>query len=164
MTKLDKIDLRILEALRRDGRMTKLRLAETVHLSPAACWERLARLEKTGIIAGYAARIDVGRLGRFTTVLVEVTLSSHRQADFQRFEAAVQNEPLIVACDATGGGVDYIMRVVAADIEAYQALIDRLLAAEIGIDRYVTYVVTKTIKDGRDAGPLLEAMAGNIAD
>jgi Lrp/AsnC family transcriptional regulator, regulator of ectoine-degradation genes len=146
MIKLDNIDLKILSVLQRDGRITKLRLAESVNLSPTACWERFKRLEQARIITGYRAELDLERLARVTTVLVEVMLSGHHQADFQRFEAAIRREPEIVGCDAIGGGVDYLLRVVTADIDSYQALIERLLAAEIGIDRYFTYVVTKTIK------------------
>lgn len=146
MIKLDPIDLRILAALQRDGRMTKLKLAETVHLSPTPCWERLRRLEQAGIIAGYTARIDLERLVRLTTVLVEVTLKNHTLADFERFEAAIRAEPQVVACDATGGGIDYLLRVIAPDIDTYQRLIDRLLVAEIGIARYFTYVVTRSVK------------------
>ena len=146
MLKLDKIDLKILAALQRNGRITKLGLSQEVGLSAAACWERLARLEKTGVISGYSASIDASRIGRFATVLVEITLKSHRQVDFHRFEAAVLREPAIVSCDAVGGGIDYLLRVVASDIDSYQRLIDGLLSAEIGIDRYFTYIVTKTIK------------------
>jgi len=101
--KLGKIDLKILSALQKDGRMTKLRLAEAVDLSPTACWERLSRLEKEGVITGYTARINMDKLERRTTVLLEIMLKSHQQADFQRFEAAVLKEPAIISCDATGG-------------------------------------------------------------
>jgi len=144
--KLDKIDLKILAALQSDGRMTKLRLAEAVNLSPTACWERLSRLEKSGVITGYTARINADRLARRTTVLVEIMLKSHQQSDFQRFEAAVLEEPAIISCDATGGGVDYILKIVSEDIDAYQRLIDKLLRLELGIERYFTYVVTKNVK------------------
>jgi Lrp/AsnC family transcriptional regulator of ectoine degradation len=144
--KLDKIDLKILAALQRDGRMTKLRLAEAVNLSPTACWERLSRLEKAGVITGYTARINMDKLVRRTTVLMEIMLKSHQQADFQRFEAAILKEPAIVSCDATGGGVDYILKVVSEDIDAYQRLIDKLLQLDLGIERYFTYVVTKNVK------------------
>jgi len=146
MLKLDKIDLKILAALQRDGRITKLGLAQEANLSAAACWERLARLEKAGVISGYSAAIDASRLGRFASVLVEITLKSHRQSDFQRFEAAIMRESSIVGCDAVGGGIDYLLRVVTPDIDSYQRLIDGLLSAELGIDRYFTYIVTKTIK------------------
>lgn len=144
--RLDKIDLKILSALRRDGRMTKLRLAAAVNLSPTACWERLRRLEESGVIRGYTALINMETIARRTTVLVEIMLKSHQQADFRRFEAAILNEPAVVSCDATGGGVDYILKVVSEDIDSYQRLIDRLLTLDIGIERYFTYVVTKSVK------------------
>jgi len=146
--KLDPIDLKILAALQRDGRMTKLKLAETAALSPAACWERLRRMEEAGVIKGYTAIIDLEPDAPRTTVIVEISLKSHQQADFRRFEEAVAREPAIVACDATGGGIDYVMRVVTPDIDAYQRLIDRLLEPAIGIERYYSYVVTKSIPLG----------------
>jgi Lrp/AsnC family transcriptional regulator of ectoine degradation len=152
--KLDKIDLRILSVLQGDGRITKLKLAEAVHLSPAACWERLRRLEAAGVIRGYTATIDMEKIARRVTVLVEITLKSHRQTDFQLFEAAVGREPDIVSCHATGGGIDYMLKIVVPDIDAYQKTIDRLLASEIGIDRYFTYVVTKTVKESPELASL----------
>lgn len=158
MIKLDAQDLRLLAALRRDGRMTKLKLAEHVGLSPSACWDRLRRIEDAGVITGYAAQIAFDKLVRFTTVIVEVTLKSHRHADFRAFETAIQAEPHVVECLATGGGIDYVLRVVAGDIDAYQRLIDRLLVADIGIDRYFTYVVTKTVKTSAPPVDFLQAI------
>jgi Lrp/AsnC family transcriptional regulator of ectoine degradation len=145
--KLDAIDLKILDAIQRDGRITKLALAEKVGLSPTPCWMRLRKLEQAGIIAGYHARIAVRSLAPITTVLMEVTLRNHRQADFDRFERAVRDMPEVVACWAVGGGVDYILKVMARDIDAYQRLVDGLLEREIGIDRYFTYIVTKTVRE-----------------
>jgi Lrp/AsnC family transcriptional regulator, regulator of ectoine-degradation genes len=145
--KLDRIDLRILDAVQRDGRITKLALAEKVGLSPTPCWMRLRKLEKAGLITGYHARLALRSVAPIATVLVEVTLGSHRQADFDRFERAVRDIPEIVSCWSVGGGVDYLLKVVARDIDAYQRLIDALLEREIGIDRYFTYIVTKTVKD-----------------
>ncbi len=81
------------------------------------------------------------------TVLMEVTLASHRQADFDRFERVIRDIPEIVACWSVGGGVDYVLKVMARDIDAYQRLVDSLLEREIGIDRYFTYIVTKTVKE-----------------
>ncbi|MBW0159542.1 Lrp/AsnC family transcriptional regulator [Sedimentimonas flavescens] len=145
--KLDAIDLRILEAVSRDGRITKLRLAEIAGLSPTPCWLRLRKLEQAGIIAGYHARIEPRKIAPFTSVIMEVSLANHRQADFERFERAVTARPEVAACWSVGGGVDYFLRVVARDIDAYQRLVDELLAAEIGIERYFTYIVTRTVKD-----------------
>lgn len=155
--KLDAIDLRILQAVQRDGRITKLKLAEVAGLSPTPCWLRLRKLEQAGIIAGWHARLAPRRVAPFTTVLVEVTLANHRQADFDRFERAVMEMESVVACWSVGGGVDYFLKVVAQDIDAYQRLIDGMLAAEIGIDRYFTYIVTKTLKEDE---PLPMALFG----
>jgi Lrp/AsnC family transcriptional regulator of ectoine degradation len=80
-------------------------------------------------------------------VMVELTLANHRQADFDRFERAVRDIPEIVCCWSVGGGVDYILKIVAANIDAYQRLIDTLLDRELGIARYLTYIVTKTVKE-----------------
>ncbi len=148
MLRLDSIDLAILAVLQRDGRIAKVKLAQTVNLSPSPCWERLRRLEKAGIIEGYHARVSLAPLARTAEVLVEVTLQHHRQADFERFERAVLETPEILDCWATGGGVDYLLRVVTPDIDSYQRLIDGLLAADLGIDRYFTYIVTKAVKSG----------------
>jgi Lrp/AsnC family transcriptional regulator of ectoine degradation len=156
-TKLDAIDLRILAEIQREGRITKLALAERVGLSPTPCWTRLRRLEAAGIVSGYHARLALRRVTPLALVLVEVTLGTHRQADFDRFERVVKDVPEIVACWSVGGGVDYVLKVVARDIDAYQRLIDSLLSREIGIDRYFTYIVTRTVKDD-PAMPLLALM------
>lgn len=156
--KLDSYDIRILATLQGDGRITKLKLAEAIGLSPSPCWERMRRLQEAGIIRGFHAEVDVARVIRITTVFVEVTLNRHEAEDFERFERAVREVPEIVECQAIGGGADYIMKVVALDIEHYQRLIDELLAAKVGIGRYFTYVVTKPVKAPR-ATPLAHLIA-----
>jgi len=145
--KLDAIDLRILDAIQRDGRITKLALAEKVGLSPTPCWVRLQKLEKAGVVSGYHAHLNLRKVAPVATVLMEVTLANHRQADFDRFERAIVVIPEIVACWSVGGGVDYVLKIMAADIDSYQRLVDGLLDREIGIERYFTYIVTKTIKE-----------------
>src|SRR5919108_3486904 len=156
--KLDPIDVRILSEIQREGRITKLKLAERVGLSPTPCWTRLRRLERAGVITGYHARVALRSVTPFTAVFVEVTLGAHRQTDFDRFERAVKSVPEIIACWALGGGVDYLLKVVARDIDAYQRLIDGLLEREIGIDRYFSYIVTRTVKDDL-LMPLTELLA-----
>lgn len=93
------------------------------------------------------------------TVLMEVTLASHRQADFERFERVIRDIREVVACWSVGGGVDYVLKVMARDIDAYQRLVDSLLEREIGIDRYFTYIVTKTVKE-ETALPLADLLPG----
>lgn len=145
--RLDAIDVRILSVIQRQGRITKLALADSVGLSATPCWTRLKRLEDAGVISRYEARIDTRVLPSFATVLVEITLGLHRQADFDRFERAVREAPEVTACWSVGGGVDYILKIVTRDVDSYQRLIDTWLEREIGITRYFTYIVTRTIKE-----------------
>ena len=150
--KLDALDLRILAAVQRNGRITKLALAEQVGLSPTPCWTRLDRLEKAGIVAGYHASVSLKALGvSAAVVMMEVTLGAHRQPDFDLFERTIKRLPEVTACWAVGGGVDYILKVVTRDIDAYQRLVDDLLQRQIGIDRYFTYIVTRAVKE--ETGP-----------
>ena len=158
--KLDPIDLRILEAIQRDGRITKLALAERVGLSPTPCWTRLRKLERAGLIAGYQARIAVRSIAPIAVVMMEVTLGAHRQTDFDRFERAIRDVPEIVACWALGGGVDYLLKIMTRDIDAYQRLVDSLLEQEIGIARYFTYIVTRAVKEETEL-PLRQLLAEN---
>ncbi|MGR3455596.1 Lrp/AsnC family transcriptional regulator [Pseudooceanicola sp.] len=144
--RLDARDVEILRVLETEGRITKAELAQRINLSPTPCWERLKRLEKAGIIEGYGARIALRALAPHVTVFVAAELVNHTVEVFRTFETAVQDIPEVTACWALGGGFDYLMQVVARDIDAYQRLIDRMLASEIGLARYYTYIVTKPVK------------------
>jgi Lrp/AsnC family transcriptional regulator, regulator of ectoine-degradation genes len=145
--KLDKFDMKILEALQADGRMPATRLAEHVGLSSSPTWGRVRRLEEAGILRGYHAAVAVEQLAPVTTIMVQVVLENHRIQDFQRFQQAIQKIPQIVECWEVAGGSDYVMRLVVRTIEEYQGLIDGLLQAGLGIQRYWTYVVTKPVKE-----------------
>jgi Lrp/AsnC family transcriptional regulator, regulator of ectoine-degradation genes len=147
--RLDRYDLAILAALQRDGRMSKLRLSEAIHLSPTPCWERLRKLERDGFIRGYHADVAVEELFDVSHFLVEVTLSRHRAEDFARFESAVNAHPEVLTSYAVAGGFDYFLSVVAESIAAYQEMIESWLNEDMGVERYFTYVVTRTVKDSR---------------
>ncbi|MCP1313225.1 MULTISPECIES: Lrp/AsnC family transcriptional regulator [unclassified Halomonas] len=146
MLKLDRFDLKILEILSRDGRITKSRLAEAINLSISPCWERVKRLEKAGVIQGYSARIDARVLVPRTPVWVQIELKAHNAESFARFEALVMETPEVTECVAVGGGVDYLVKFEARSIDGYQRLMDRWLVSDVGIERYFTYIVTKTVK------------------
>jgi len=156
MVKLDAIDVKILIALQNDGRMTKVKLAQTVNLSVSPCWERLKRLERAGVVAGYRAEVDIDKLFIPTQVWVEISLQHHRREDFERFEAHIDSIDDVVECWALGGSIDYLMRVVSPHMDGYQLLMEGLLDADIGIDRYVTLVVTKPVK--KNVGLPLETL------
>jgi Lrp/AsnC family transcriptional regulator of ectoine degradation len=151
--RLDSYDLKILRILQSNGRITKSSLAEAISLSISPCWERVKRLEEAGIIRGYGAQLDTEILFKRAAVMVEISLKQHSREAFTRFESAMLDCPEVTECYATGGGIDYIVKVMARDIDQYQRLIDRWLMADLGIERYFTYIVTKTIK--RSEPPLL---------
>jgi Lrp/AsnC family transcriptional regulator of ectoine degradation len=147
--KLDAIDIHILAAVQKYGRMSKTALAEKVNLSATPCWTRLNRLEKAGIIRGYHAEIAFELIAKMTTVMLEISLKRHRHEDFEIFEKRIHELDEIVECIATGGGVDYIMKLVVPSIDEYQKLVDALLLENLGIDRYFTYIVMREIKSSR---------------
>lgn len=159
---LDDRDLRILDILSREGRISKTELARRVNLSATPCWERLKRLEEAGLIRGYRAQIALSPIARSITVFVLAELESHKAGDFQLFERAVSGRGEIVGCWALGGGFDYLLQVVTSDIDSYQRLVDELLAARVGLKRYFSYVVTKEVKD--TGLPPLELLLGQQRD
>lgn len=144
--KLDRTDLQILSILQQHGRITKVALAEQVNLSPTPCWTRLRRLEEAGIIEGYQAVISPRALGPVVTVFTEIGLASHRKKDFHVFESAVLRIDEIRECWSLGGGIDYLLKIIVKQIDDYQRLVDALLDADLGVERYFTYIVTKPVK------------------
>ena len=153
---LDATDIRILSAVQKHGQLSKTQLAEMVNLSPTPCWARLTRLKAAGFIRGYRAEIALDRLAYITRVIVTVSLTHHRKQDFDRFEAHIRGVDDITHCIATGGGTDYVMTVLTPNLAAFQTLMDSLLAAELGIERYMTYIVTREVKS---ESPNLEKLA-----
>ena len=115
---LDATDRRILAALQREGRITNADLSERVNLSPSACHRRVQRLEE-GFIAGYVALVDARRLGKPTTVFVEITLESQAEELLDAFERAVAKVPDILECHLMAGTADYLLKIVAEDTEDF---------------------------------------------
>jgi Lrp/AsnC family transcriptional regulator, regulator of ectoine-degradation genes len=121
-------------------------LAEIVNLSPTPCWARLNKLKTAGLVRGYRGDIALDRIADFTRVIVTVSLAHHRKSDFDRFEAHVRELDEVTECVATGGGMDYVMKIFSPSLAAFQSLMESLLAAELGIERYMTYIVTREVK------------------
>ncbi len=121
--KVDGFDRGILTALQRDGRLTNVALAERVGLSPTPCLRRVRRLEETGVIAGYGARLDRSRVGLGLTAFVSVSVGWHNDAARQDFEDAVRDCPEVVACYIVSGEADFLLEVVAPDLDAYSRLL-----------------------------------------
>ena len=129
---LDRIDRKILEALRTDGRMTFQRLSELVHLTPRPCQERVRRLEKAGYIRGYTAIIDeaASPLGVIMHATVAFSSQSGRSA-LQAFEHEVLNRPEVLDCWLVSGPSDYVVRIACADMQQYRTLTSQWLASSV---------------------------------
>jgi len=142
--KLDRIDIRILAELQKNGRLTNIELAERVHLSASPCLMRLKKLQSTGLIRGFAADIDIGRLADVLTVFTEVTLARHGAHDLSRFVAALTDIENVVECHLVSSGYDYLVKFNTCGIAEYQEIVERLSDMDLGILKYFSYVVFKT--------------------
>lgn len=142
--KLDKIDIRILSELQKNGRITNVELADLVHLSPSPCLMRVKKLQAEGYISGYSAQINVAKLGASLTVFTEITLRNHRQVDFARFLTAIEKIDSVIECHLVSGGYDYLVKFMTAGITEYQTIMEDLIEMEIGIDKYFSFVILKS--------------------
>ncbi len=125
---LDRIDLRILARLQREGRVSNAELSEIAHLSSPQCYRRVKRMEEAGIIEGYVAVLDPVRLGLGVTAFVSVTLGGGRRQDLDKFKQIVAGMPEILECHVVTGEADYLLKVVAADLQAFSRfLLERLI-------------------------------------
>ncbi|ATU95847.1 MAG: Lrp/AsnC family transcriptional regulator [Phyllobacterium sp.] len=144
LPKLDRIDLKILYELQKNGRITNVDLADAVGLSPSPCLMRVKRLEQAGYVTGYGAQINIAKLGETVSVFTEVTLSDHRREDFVRFENAIRNIDEIVECHLVSGGYDYLLKFITRGVVHYQGIVENLLERNIGIEKYFSYIVIKS--------------------
>ena len=143
---IDRTDLRILGLLQRDGRLSNSELAQQVALSPSPCLRRVRQLERSGLIRGYAALLDPGRLGLGLQAFVTVTLEKRRDTPIQAFHSAVQSAPEVLSCFALTGEMDYLLHVVAEDLEHFSRfLMDRLIKLE-GVANVKSSFVLQSVK------------------
>jgi DNA-binding Lrp family transcriptional regulator len=146
---MDDIDSRILAELQEHGRLTVTELADRVQLTPAPCHRRLRELERAGVITGYRAVLDPATVGLGFEAIVSVTLERGDAATVAAFEAALAAVPRIRHAERLFGDPDYLLRVVAADLNDYAALRDHELASLPGIMRITSTIVMRRIVDNR---------------
>jgi len=144
--RLDRIDRRILKILQADGRITNQALSDRVALSPSACLARVRHLEKIGVIQGYHARLDPYRLGIGLVLFAEVTLKGHRSDERARFEATIDALPQVVEASDVSGDIDYMLKIVVADMMEWTRLRDMLIDSDLGVDRITTHVLMRKPK------------------
>src|ERR1700704_1599048 len=118
--KLDRVDRRILDELQGDARVSNQELAKRVGLSPAPCWRRLRRLEEEGFIDGYATLLNGPAVGLPILAYTLVSLENHHPETIREFDQLVKDRPEILECHSMSGPNDYLLRIVAASMEAYE--------------------------------------------
>ena len=121
---LDRYDRQILDVLQSDGRISNQDLADRIALSPSSCLRRLRALEESGLITGYRALLDARKLGLSLMALIHISMDAHTPERFTHFEAAIAHIPEVLECLLiTGQAADYQLKVVVADMDAYQELL-----------------------------------------
>jgi Lrp/AsnC family leucine-responsive transcriptional regulator len=141
-------DRRILAALQADGRVSNVALAEQIGMSPSPCLRRVKQLEESGLIDHYAAILDRHQLGLGIMAYVEVKVPQVANiAIIEEFKAAVRREPAIISCYITAGQFDFLLKVVARDMDAYSKLAQNVLLQLPGVQDMCSSFVLEAIKD-----------------
>ncbi len=143
---LNEIDRKILMLLQRNGRLTNAEIAEEVGLSISACHRRVKLLEDQGAIAGYSAVVDRTRVGLSVLAYVFVKLESHAEDLLDEFDKRINRIEEVVACYAISGGGDYILKVVARDMDAYAEVALKKIARLPGVKDSSSNFVLSTMK------------------
>jgi DNA-binding Lrp family transcriptional regulator len=152
--KLDKIDKKILQNLQAHGRMSNVDLAEDVGISAPPCLRRVRALEKSGHIKSYHAKIDPAVLGFSVTIFAMVKLTSQAEKDLNAFEEQVQNWGMVRECHMLAGDVDYMLKIVAKDWDAYQDFLTHELTAAPNVTSVKSSLGVRSAKD--EAGVPIE--------
>ncbi len=142
---LDATDRRILTVLQKNGRITNAELSEAINLSPSACHRRVQRLEEDGFIAGYVALLDARRMGRMTTVFVEITLQSQAEDLLDAFEREVAKVPDLLECHLMAGTADYLLKLMAEDTEDFARIHRQFLSRLPGVRQMQSSFALRTV-------------------
>jgi len=143
---LDRHDRRLLHLLQREGRLPVTAIAERIELSPNATSERMRRLQREGVIEGYAARVSARALGRALLVFVEVKLDRTSDEVFETFARAAREADDVLECHMVAGGFDYLLKTRVADMDAYRRFLSSALLTLPGVRETHTYAVMEEIK------------------
>jgi Lrp/AsnC family transcriptional regulator, leucine-responsive regulatory protein len=142
---LDKIDLKILRELAKDGRLSWRELSERIGLSLTPTLRRVHKLEEDGFILGYIAHLDERKLIGRLNVFVSVTLENQADAAIKRFEKEIEVAPEVMSCFTMTGDADFILRVVVPDLDAYQNFLTKTLTRIPGVEHIRSSFALKTV-------------------
>ncbi|MCA0998270.1 MULTISPECIES: Lrp/AsnC family transcriptional regulator [Roseobacteraceae] len=146
MPEIDGVNAALLNLLQDDGRMTNAKLAESLGMSETPCWRRLKRLEENGIIEGYQANLNRRKLGLGVMAFVQLRCSEHDQVATAEFQRLVQTTPNILACHNTTGADDFLLIVVAKDLDDYSVFVDSTLRRLPGVTSIRSNLSLKEMK------------------
>jgi Lrp/AsnC family transcriptional regulator len=146
LTELDAIDFRILEALQRDCSQTTADIAEAVGLSQAPCWRRIQRLKESGYIRSQVALLDRKKIGLNAQIFAQVKLTATGRSNVEAFTDAIREFPEVLDCFVLMGSVDFLLRIVARDIEAYERFFFDKLSLVPGVREINSVVALSEIK------------------
>jgi Lrp/AsnC family leucine-responsive transcriptional regulator len=143
---LDSFDLKILEALQKDGRLTNNELADRIALSASQCSRRRSRLEAEGYIQGYQARLDRQKMGLDLLVVISVTLATHNRDNARRFSALVNDLPEVLEAYALTGEMDYHLKVATRGLAGLSRFVNDVLLPHDSVQHVKTSIVLDTLK------------------
>ncbi len=155
-SRIDATDIAILSELQKNGKIKNVDLAEKIALSPSPCLQRVKRLEKTGLIQGYGAKVAINKICDTIQVLTQFTIKNDTLEEHHIFQEAIVKYPEVMDCYLGSGGFDYQVRFVCKNIEHYQTILN----SEMKISKYHSYVVMKEIISRREypISSLLESL------
>ncbi|WP_293881003.1 Lrp/AsnC family transcriptional regulator [Sphingomonas sp.] len=143
---LDEFELKIISLLQIDATLSTAEIAERVGLSPSPCWRRIQRLRDAGIIRAQVVLIDRRKVGLHAQVFAQVKLTAHGRQHLDEFAARVQAIPEVMECYVLMGAVDFMLRIVTADIDAYERLFFSTLSQIPGVQEINSTVALSDIK------------------
>lgn len=143
---MDKIDRKLLAELQNNGRITNVELAQRVGLTAPPCLRRVRALEESGVIRGYHAEIDAGKLGYTITVFAMVSLKSQAEDSLRQFEDHIRKLPEIRECHMLNGEIDFILKIVSPDLQSFQDFLTSKLTPAPNVASVKTSLTIRSAK------------------
>ncbi|MBD9397165.1 Lrp/AsnC family transcriptional regulator [Pseudomonas sp. CNPSo 3701] len=143
---VDKVDIAICDRLQRDGRLSNVKLSQQVALSEASCWRRQKRLEECGVIEGYQAILNRKKLGLGVMAFVQISCTDHSEEATARFESIIACAPQVLSCHNTTGEADFLLQVVARDLDSYSRFVEKVLRALPGVSSIRSNISLREMK------------------
>ncbi|MBO6496723.1 MULTISPECIES: Lrp/AsnC family transcriptional regulator [Roseivirga] len=147
--KLDKIDRKILDILQSNAKITNAQLSKEIGLSPAPTLERVKKLENSGIIKSYHAKLDTDKIGMGVSTFVYATLKGHNKSNIEIFMEAINKIEEVIECHHVTGSGDFVLKVIAKDIASYQQLMLEKVSDISVVDNLQSMVILSTFKDSK---------------